>query len=191
MARIKVIEPFALRLSSEHKRRSLGRGIHEVSQAELDHWFLKDCLASGRAVLLAEEKEAKAAPTQKSESDPVKKVAAKKTPAKKAAPKTAKKKVAKEKAPDVPSGGKVIEMTDEEIQAGIYSGELIPITREELLKASLEDLIAMAEKCGHELAPGLDKERLISLLLPDFSDEDESDEEDGSDNNDKDMPGGE
>ena len=58
MPRIKVLRPFCLRLGRSHAPREFAVGEHEISEAELGHWFFRACLAEGRAVLLPEEAEA-------------------------------------------------------------------------------------------------------------------------------------
>lgn len=57
MPTIEVLQPFGLRLDSSTPRRDFGHGVHEVSDAELDHWFMQACLKDKRAVLV-EDKEA-------------------------------------------------------------------------------------------------------------------------------------
>jgi len=55
MKKIKVIHPFSLRPGSGQPVRVFTAGIHEISDEELGHWFVKDCLKEGRAALLAYE----------------------------------------------------------------------------------------------------------------------------------------
>ena len=55
--KIKVIHPFSLRPGSGQPVRDFPVGMHNITEEELAHWFLKDCLKEGRAALLADEAE--------------------------------------------------------------------------------------------------------------------------------------
>ena len=52
MKKIKVDQPFSLRFDSESELREFGKGMHEISETELTHWFIQGCLKEGRAVLV-------------------------------------------------------------------------------------------------------------------------------------------
>jgi hypothetical protein len=79
MPKIKVVSPFALRLDNKTPRREFRVGDHEVNEAELSHWFIKACLADGRAVLLAPAP--KQAPAKAPDIDPAKEPEDTKAPA--------------------------------------------------------------------------------------------------------------
>jgi hypothetical protein len=53
MPKIQVTQPFVLRVGKT--RTVFTPGIHEIGTEELEHWFLKGCLAEGRAFLLQPE----------------------------------------------------------------------------------------------------------------------------------------
>ena len=52
--RIRVTKPFTVRFDKE-TRREFGKGEHELTKAELGHWFVAGCIAEGRATVLPEE----------------------------------------------------------------------------------------------------------------------------------------
>ncbi len=54
MPTIKVEHPFSLRSASDKPRREFGKGTHEISNVELNHWFIQACLEEGRASLVAD-----------------------------------------------------------------------------------------------------------------------------------------
>ena len=55
MPRIKVLTPFGLRLNSDTPKREFARGkVYTLSAEEYGHWFIKGCLAEGRAIEIAE-----------------------------------------------------------------------------------------------------------------------------------------
>ncbi|SBV95544.1 hypothetical protein KL86DPRO_10886 [uncultured delta proteobacterium] len=53
--KITVIHPFSLRLASDKPVREFPAGVHDITEEEHGHWFLKACLKEGRALPLADE----------------------------------------------------------------------------------------------------------------------------------------
>jgi hypothetical protein len=52
MPKIQVLQPFVLR--DGERRIVFDVGTHDVTDAELSHWFVQACIADGRAVPLGE-----------------------------------------------------------------------------------------------------------------------------------------
>jgi hypothetical protein len=54
MAKIKVIKPFGLVLGKGVPLHDFTVGEHDISDVELEHWYMQACIKEGRAVLVAE-----------------------------------------------------------------------------------------------------------------------------------------
>jgi hypothetical protein len=79
MPRIKVTKPFKVRFAPGKAMREFTEGLHELTQAELDNWFVQGCIEQDRAMIVPDAKP-EAKPAAEAAPDP--KAKAKKAPAK-------------------------------------------------------------------------------------------------------------
>ncbi len=54
MPKIKVTKPFAVTYERGTDPKFYGQGEHELTAKQMDHWFVKGCIAEGRATVLAD-----------------------------------------------------------------------------------------------------------------------------------------
>lgn len=82
MPRIKVTRPFKVRFARGGAMREFTEGVHELTQAEADNWFVQGCIEQGRAVIVADTAPKPAADAAPVKAAPAKKAKARKAPAK-------------------------------------------------------------------------------------------------------------
>lgn len=52
MPKLKVTTPFSLRPGTGQPLREFSVGVHDISDDDLQHWFVQGCIAEGRAVVM-------------------------------------------------------------------------------------------------------------------------------------------